>query len=168
MSMNHRRGWLNLFVAAAACAFAAADAGPAEAAGRLASLRAARAADPEAAAPAKVLLVSHKSLSDPNCCAPAVAPCCPKPCVVYRHFGPKICYGCKTPVPTVLTVKDPCTCCPVDISVCLPACCTGAPSVCCHRGLLGRTVMSYDWCCGFRVTVRFLHNGDVVVATHGV
>jgi hypothetical protein len=27
--------------------------------------------------------------------------------------------------------------------------------------------VQYDWSCGYRVTVRFKHNGDVVVVSRG-
>jgi hypothetical protein len=56
----------------------------------------------------------------------------------------------------------------VQIPVCLPSCCTGEPTVCCHKGFLGRDVVSYEWCCGFSVDVRFLRSGDIVVVTRGV
>ena len=138
-----------------------------EAAGRLAAARAARAASLEAASAANAALVSSALQVNPGYPAPA-AVCCPQPCIIYRHHGPKLCCGCEISVPTILTVNNPCTCCPVDIPVCLPACCTDAPQVCSGQGLLGRTVVTYDWCCGFRVTVRFRHNGDIVVVTHGV
>jgi hypothetical protein len=66
-------------------------------------------------------------------------------------------------VHTVLTIVDPCTCCPVDVPVCLPACCTGEPTVCSGRGLLGRCVLTYTWCCGYQVTLRIKRNGDLIV-----
>lgn len=150
------RQFLSLFAAALAlCAWI--DAGQAQAAGRLASFRAAKATNLAAATTTAAAL-------NPGC----AAPCCPTPCITYRHRGPKICCGCEPSVKTVLTVNDPCTCCPVQICVCLPSCCTGEPTVCCHRGLLGRDVVTYQWCCGFSVDVRFLRSGDIVVVTHGV
>jgi hypothetical protein len=169
MPIPSHRGWLATLATIATIATVALTvtaASPASAAGRLASFRAARAANAEAANSAAALNAGAAAL-DPACCAPA-APCCPTPCITYRHHGPKLCCGCAPSVETVLTVNDPCTCCPVQIPVCLPACCSGEPTVCCGRGLLGRTVVSYDWCCGFSVTVRFLHSGDIVVVTRGV
>jgi hypothetical protein len=67
----------------------------------------------------------------------------------------------------VLTATNPCTCCPVAIPVCVPGCCQGEPCVSCHRGLLCTNVVDFDWACGYRVTVRFKHNGDVVVVSRG-
>lgn len=135
---------------------------PAEAAGRLAALRTARSASTATNSAANVAAAAL----NPACAAPE--PCCPAPSITYRHRGPKIGCGCEPPVPTVLVLNQPCTCCPVEISVCLPACCTGEPTVCCHRGFLGRDVVTYQWCCGFSVDVRFLHCGEIVVVTHGV
>ena len=60
-------------------------------------------------------------------CVTAAAPCekpaCPAPCITYRYRGCRdICCGCPTPIKTVLQVKNPCTCCVVDVPVCLPGC----------------------------------------------
>ena len=43
---------------------------------------------------------------------------------------------CKPPVKTVLKVMNPITCCPVDVPVCLPACCEGCPAVDSRCGML--------------------------------
>lgn len=102
-----------------------------------------------------------------DCCAPKEA-CCPKPCITYRHHGPKLCCGCcLPPVETVLKVKNPCTSCETDVPVCLPACCKGEPKVCCGSGIFGRDVVVYEWCCGFRVKVAFKRTGDLLVSTWG-
>jgi len=61
--------------------------------------------------------------------------CCPDPCIVYRHCGPKLCCNCDPPKEIVLKVKDPCTGCVVEVPICLPACCEGEPEVCYGRGL---------------------------------
>jgi len=115
---------------------------------------------------AQLVSLSKANLGD--CCAPAAPVCCPKPCITYRHRGPKLCCGCcEPPVPTILKVKDPCTCCEVEVSVCLPACCKGEPKVCCGSGFLGRNVVEYDWCCGYNVRIAFKHNGDLLVTTWG-
>jgi hypothetical protein len=102
-----------------------------------------------------------------DCCA-AQPDCCPKPCITYRHCGPKLCCGCcKPPVETVLKVKTPCTGCEIDVTACVPACCTGEPTVCCGIGFLGRPIVVYEWCCGYSVRVAFKHCGDVLVTTWG-
>ena len=50
-------------------------------------------------------LMNLTSTQPPDCCAPQPI-CCPKPCITYRHRGPKLCCGCCQPgVPTVLAVK---------------------------------------------------------------
>jgi hypothetical protein len=116
---------------------------------------------------ARTRLISLATAKGPDCAAP-VATCCPKPCITYRHRGPKLCCGvCEPPVETVLKVKDPCTCCDVDVAVCLPACCKGEPKVCTGTGIFGRDVVEYQWCCGYSVKVAFKHSGDLIVTTWG-
>jgi hypothetical protein len=123
---------------------------------------------------AVVTPVSLTNSADPSCCAPVpppVAPCCPVPCITYRHlFRPIVCCGCPAPGPvkTVLTVKNPCTCacCDVAIPVCLPGCCTGEPKVSCHHGLFACGVVQYDWCCGVSVVIKFKRSGEVIVTYH--
>lgn len=101
-----------------------------------------------------------------DCCTP----CCPTPCITYRHCGLRKvkCCGCEPPVSTTLCVKNPCTCCPVNVPVCLPSCCTGAPTVSCRGGILCDGVVNYDWCCGVSVSVKFKKCGDVIVTYRGV
>lgn len=142
-------------------------------AGLLAGLRAARAANLDAqmqgpasaeSLPAPTMVTA--TYAQASGCAPA--PCCPAPTIIYRHWGPKLCCGCcQPPVETVLTVNDPCTCCPVNIPVCVPACCQGQPTVSNRSGLLGCCITEFEWCCGFRVTVKYKRCGDIVVVTHG-
>ncbi|HVX10101.1 MAG TPA: hypothetical protein VHC22_02760 [Pirellulales bacterium] len=136
----------------------------AQAAGRLAAARAARTAAAEPAVTTASLRTSQPAA--PAAVAPAAC-CCPQPCLIYRQRGHRGGCGCAPPVEVVLTATNPCTCCPVAIPVCIPACCLGDPSVCCHRGFLGANVVDFDWACGYRVTVRFKHNGDVVVVSRG-
>ena len=95
--------------------------------------------------------------------------CCPKPCIRYidRTCHKPCCGDCKPPIKTVLKVVNPATCCPVEVPVCLPACCDGCPVVDGHSGLLCRGVVTYDWCCGYRVVVRFDRCGDVTVVYRG-
>ncbi len=101
-----------------------------------------------------------------DCCAPE-PDCCPDPCIVYRHCGPKLCCGCDPPKEITLKVTDPCTGCIVEVPVCVPACCEGEPDVCCGTGLFCRDVVDYEWCCGFRVKVVFRKRGDLLVKTWG-
>ena len=102
-----------------------------------------------------------------DCCTPAPV-CCRQPCITYRQCGPKLCCGpCQPPVETVLKVKNPCTGCESDVTVCRPACCTGEPKICFTTGFLGRNVVEYEWCCGYSVRVAFKHTGDLLVTTWG-
>lgn len=90
-----------------------------------------------------------------------------RPISYKRHLlGPKI-KSCLPPVEMVLQVQDPCTCCLVEVPVCIPACCTDVPTMDCHRGLLGRHVVSYNWCCGYHVKVVFDRHGCVTVHYYG-
>src|SRR5262249_40820897 len=146
--------------------------------GRLAAARAAKTAAAETAAktaalqaPAAILpraTVQPVAVVQPM--APAAAgctTCCPQPCIIYRHRGHHRagCDCCAPPIETILTATNPCTCCPVAIPVCVPACCNCAPTVSCHGGLFASGVVDFDWSCGYRVSVRFKHNGDVVVVS---
>lgn len=150
----------------------------AHAAGRFAALRAARAAALEGAETAPVATAQYvtppagataPAQRGAAMAAPAVdaSCCCPAPCITYRHRGHhRVCCDCAPPYETVLLPTNPNTCCPVAVPVCLPGCCQGAPSMSCHSGLF-HSVVRYDWCCGYSVTVRFKHNGDVVVVSRG-
>ena len=72
---------------------------------------------------------ANVSATEPSCCTPAPQPCCPQPCIRYidRSCRKTCCGDCQPPVQTVLKVVNPVTCCPVDVPVCLPACCEGCP-----------------------------------------
>lgn len=153
---------------------AIAYAGEAKAAGRLAAFRAARVAAIEAAfqandaAPEAYAAPAPAADAAPAAGAPMAGSmggscCCPTPCITYRHRGHhKVCCGCAPSYETVLCATNPRTCCPVNIPVCVPGCCTGAPTTTCHHN-----TVRYEWCCGYKVTVRFKHNGDVVVVSRG-
>lgn len=98
--------------------------------------------------------------------AGVVAAC--RPCITYRDRGClDVCCGCEAPIQTVLLVKDPVTCCCVEVPICLPPCCTDAPKVCAREGLFGRGIVDHDWCCGFSVKVTFRARGDIVVTYIG-
>ena len=104
----------------------------------------------------------------PACCV-TTPPCCPTPCISYRHIGrPVDCCGCPAPTQTVLQVKNPCTCacCEVAIPVCLPGCCTGEPVVTCRHGLLACGIVTYEWCCGVKIVIRFKSPSDIIVTYH--
>ena len=98
--------------------------------------------------------------------------CCPHYSGIsyHRHrLLRKRCCACHPPVQTVLAVQDPrYCCCGVEIPVCISACCTGAPQVQSHVGLLGCGYVTYRWCCGYTVKVVFRRRGDIVVHTYGL
>lgn len=106
-------------------------------------------------------------------CAPTPCVCCPTPCITYRHAAldlSRLCRPkcCKPPVQLVLATKNPCTCCPVDVPVCLPGCCCGEPTVDCRKTLIGEGLVTYEWCCGVSVSIRYKKCGDVLVTYRGV
>jgi hypothetical protein len=122
-------------------------------------------ATPEAAAPAP----AAPEAAAPATCAPA-AECCCGPSVDYRahRVCRKVCCGCAAPMEATLDVQDPCCCGRVvPVTVCLPACCEGCPAVSSRCGLFGRGIVTYDWCCGYKVRVVFDRRGDVTVHTYG-
>ncbi|QEG33994.1 hypothetical protein [Bythopirellula goksoeyrii] len=68
------------------------------------------------------------------------------------------------PIQTTLCVQPPCSCCSTTVCVCVPGCCTEAPTVCWRSGLLGRQIGTYCWpCCGHEVKVVVTRRGDVKV-----
>jgi hypothetical protein len=141
------------------------------AAGLLVSTSVARA-DVEEAATAAVGQAEVSPSDAPTTGCASLPPCCAKPCIRYRHHRLRrsgCCYDCRPPVNVILELTDPCCCCaePVAVPVCLPACCEGVPTVCERCGLLGRGVVNYRWCCGYRVKIVFHRDGDITVHCYG-
>jgi hypothetical protein len=67
-----------------------------------------------------------------------------------------------------MMVKNPADGCVYEIPLCIPACCTGEPTMDEWCGLFGRGVVEYCWECGFRAKVVFRHVlGDVKVEYDG-
>lgn len=96
----------------------------------------------------------------------------PAKCIKYRNAifdfkKVKCCNPCLPPIQAVLHVTNPCTCCPLDVPVCLPNCCCDAPKIECRKTLLGDGVVTYSWCCGFSASIRFQPCGDVLVTYRG-
>jgi hypothetical protein len=89
-------------------------------------------------------------------------------CISYKHHLTlrRTCCTCKT-INVVLQVYDPCCCCCVDVPVCIPACCCGAPSQWSRGGLIARSVTHFRWCCGYRVKVVMGPRGNLVVHSYG-
>lgn len=100
---------------------------------------------------------------------------CNERCIDYIYRRWRSCrWECSPTMQMVMQVMDPCSgdCCTppcsVDIPLCLPCCCTGAPSVDCSCGPLGRGVVNYEWCCGYKVKVVFHRCGDITVVSNAL
>src|SRR5688500_4315357 len=59
-------------------------------------------------------------------------PVCSDRNISYKHHHPRK-EPCGARVEAVLLVKDPCDCCFVEVPVCLPCGCQGAPEVCSRK-----------------------------------
>jgi len=71
-------------------------------------------------------------------------------------------------VDLVMLTQNPSDGCYYEIPMCVPACCTGEPSVKGGHGIFGRGVVEYCWPCGFRAIVKFRHvRGNVKVEYEG-
>ncbi len=82
-----------------------------------------------------------------------------------NSFARNPCCCCPpAPIQTTLCVQAPCSCCVQNVCVCVPGCCTEAPTVCWRSGLFGRQIATYTWpCCGHSVKVVVTRRGDVKV-----
>jgi len=101
-----------------------------------------------------VLSTAGESFAGDACCAPAPVCCAPAP----------VCCCPPAPIQTTICVAPPCSSCSQNVSVCVPGCCTEAPTVCWRKGLLGRQIGTYTWaCCGHSVKVVVTRRGDVKV-----
>ena len=103
-----------------------------------------------------------------DCDCGQCATCCPsKYRFVYRQHQVRrqvCCDPCVPNVEMVLQVTDPCTCCPIDVPVCVPGCCTEPPCVTNRGGVLGRSITEFTWSNGFRV--RGVHTARDVLVVH--
>ena len=71
-------------------------------------------------------------------------------------------------VDLVMLTQNPSDGCYYEIPMCVPACCTGEPTVSGGHGIFGRGVVEYCWSCGFRAKVKFRHVlGNVKVEYEG-
>ena len=69
------------------------------------------------------------------------------------------------PVEVTLQLIDPCTCCPVEACLCIPACCADeAPCITWRNGLFGRRVADVSWkCCKHKAKIIVNKCGEVTV-----
>jgi hypothetical protein len=102
------------------------------------------------------------------CCTPTEI--CKEPrCISYNsHRFLRCKWDCCNTQKVVLQVPDYCCCCLVEVPVCIPDCCSGAPTVCSHCGHFGRDVVEYSWCCGYHLKVVFDRCGNVTVHSYGL
>lgn len=99
-----------------------------------------------------------------NDCCDAAPVCCEAPAPVCCEPAPVCCPS--APVKVSWCVQNPLTCCPVEVSACVPACCENVipELVCCKKGFLGRKVMTFSFpCCDTCVDVVFTPLGRVIV-----
>ena len=77
--------------------------------------------------------------------------------------GPSCCCA-PPPIHTTLCVAPPCgCCCPQEVSVCIPGCCTEAPTISWRKGIFGRQIGLYTWpCCGHQVKVVVNRKCEIV------
>ena len=95
---------------------------------------------------------------------------CRAECVEYKYHrhGSKCKFDRCNMKEVVVIVKDPCTCCCVEVPVCVPCCCNEMCTTNCHCGLFGREITEYCWDCGFRMEIVATKHGDFVVHYYGV
>lgn len=62
-----------------------------------------------------------------------------------------------------MVTQNPADGCFYEIPLCLPACCTGEPTMTSYCGLFGRGVVVYCYQCGLEIEVTFRLRGDVEV-----
>jgi len=55
----------------------------------------------------------------------------------------------------ILTACHPCTGNTFEVPVCLPCGCTGVPSICFKNTIFGCGKLVHEWCCGYKVVIRF-------------
>ena len=66
-------------------------------------------------------------------------------------------------VELTMVTQNPADGCFYEIPLCLPACCTGEPTMTSYCGLMGRGVVVYCYECGLEIEVKFRLRGDVEV-----
>lgn len=93
--------------------------------------------------------------------------CCPQPKLTYRNALRLLDHhrcpcGCVEKVNVIVVV--PSACCPVEVPLCVPACCDLTPTMKRDRGFLGRCVYRFCWPSGYEVkVVERKHKGDYLV-----
>jgi hypothetical protein len=72
-------------------------------------------------------------------------------------------FGDSPMVDVTMVTQNPADGCFYEIPMCLPACCTGEPTMHSYCGLFGRGVVVYCYECGLEIEVKFRLRGDVEV-----
>lgn len=94
--------------------------------------------------------------------------CCDRPSILYWNhplLASTIC-RCDCGQTTDLVLSVPNGCCPVDVTVCVPSCCSDAPAYEVDRDWLGRVTHTYCWPCGYQIEIVQLHIGSWMVHTY--
>jgi hypothetical protein len=97
----------------------------------------------------------------------SVDPCCRVPKIKYWNhplLASEDC-GCHGSDPQTFVLPIQTDCCTVEVPVCLPCDCHGAPHCEPHRDLLGRMTYDFCWPCGERVKIVDRHTGTLIVHT---
>jgi hypothetical protein len=123
---------------------------------------------PTPATAAGVIHVDGPHVVHGGCCESVCGHCSPRAHHKYR-LSARRALKCQGSVELCMHVVNPNCCgCPVEIPMCVPACCVEPPVVHCDRGLFGRGVVCLDWpCCGYSARVIFMHNGMIDVIYTG-
>jgi hypothetical protein len=72
-------------------------------------------------------------------------------------------FGGSEMVDLTMITQNPADGCFYEIPMCLPACCTGEPTMHSYCGFRGRGVVVYCYECGLEIEVKFRLRGDVEV-----
>lgn len=95
--------------------------------------------------------------------------CCEQPRVIYRNHPilAMLMHKCKAGQAGQVVVQVPTGCCPTEVALCVPLCCTTCPpEVSKSRDLLGRCVFQYCWPCGTKINIVQRYTGDLVVHSY--
>lgn len=95
--------------------------------------------------------------------------CCKQPKVTYRNHPvlAMLMHKCKTGQAAKIVLEVPTGCCPAEVAVCVPICCTTCPPKLNERkDLLGRCVYEFCWPCGTKIKIIKRRTGDLVVHSY--
>jgi hypothetical protein len=114
--------------------------------------------------PSGTIIEGTPHVAHGDCCTQTCGHCAPEAHHKYRLTARRT-LKCQGSVEVCMHVVNPACCgCPVEIPMCIPACCTEPPTVSSDCGLFGRGIVCFDWpCCGYSARVVFKHSGHIDV-----